>query len=82
MRIELIQWEDSIGSPAGWEIWDPKEPEPAIIISVGRVVRESDQSIVVCPTGYYDKNGDLHGMGMLTIPKRAIVSREVIHERE
>lgn len=73
--IELIEWEDSMSSAAGWQELD-REWECAIARSVGEVVFEDDTRVTIA--GHVIDAGpawDRQAQGVMTIPKSAIRRR-------
>lgn len=67
-----ILWEDSAGSDA---IWDdqPEKLKPALINSVGILVREDDQAVILATSA--DDNTPPKYDGLLAIPRSAIRQR-------
>lgn len=77
MKLELIEWVDSMGAGSNWSgIEDVEPPEPLVCLSAGWVVSESEHVVVVVPhrTVQHDV-AHLQGCGDMTIPKVAIRSR-------
>lgn len=74
--ITVVEWADSIGCVSGW----CRESELTIdcdaITTIGVVLREDYSQITICPTFYKHPDGEIHTMGVVTIPKCAIVSRQ------
>ena len=67
-----IIWEDSAGSDATWD-HEPEKLTPAIINSVGILVREDDQAVVLAVSA--DDNEPPSYDGLLAIPSSAIRQR-------
>jgi hypothetical protein len=78
--IEWVEWIDSVGCPAGWEVYgktDLEKIEPKEIQSVGFNIKETDKFIVLAPTAHSryidDSEREFHAMGLIVIPKCAIL---------
>lgn len=71
--VELV-WDDAQADPS-WT--DPKDmlPQPALVTTVGFLVKESDAYVVIAST--YE---DTDVVATMQIPKGMIVSRKVIIE--
>ena len=70
MRLVLIEWRDARGGIiAGWRpVSDMrKKSEPSPAVSVGWVVREDEESVVVCPHLVGDAREE--GDGEIVIPR-------------
>lgn len=73
--IELIEWEDSMSSAAGWQELD-HEWECAVARSVGQVVFEDETRVTIA--GHVIDAGptwEMQAQGFMTIPKSAIRRR-------
>lgn len=78
-KLERVQWHDSYGCSPSWEAISDIEAANIHCWSVGWIIHETDELIVICPhihTG--SDNSDPQGCGEMTIPKVAIVSRETL----
>lgn len=72
----LVQWEDS-SQPSSW-VWLKSTDTYAVttVRSVGWVVRETDDVLVLAPSlSRPDEDGDVQALGVIRVPKRAIVVR-------
>jgi len=77
MRIEKVVWEDSFGLSPGWiEHEDAHGCCPITITSVGRLVTEQDDHIVLA--GSWGHAPEAQMGGVLAIPKSAIKRRRVV----
>lgn len=86
-KLQLITWEDAFHHSSEWK--DFKETEtrddclaPYLVDSVGWVVAECDDRVVIVPHLQREVDGQQCGKGGMTIPKSCIVSRETIAESE
>lgn len=76
--LVIIEWEDSLGCPQGWQAFEDASTSHVIIQSVGWVLRESKESVTLVPhVGRVDGDAN-QGQGIMTIPKRCILKREAI----
>jgi len=76
-QVYVIVWEDSSTTETMyWERLSDIKNEPSVIsISVGMIVKESDDNIIVIPHISDIEIEDGVGCGMMTIPKSAILNR-------
>lgn len=81
MKIEIIEWIDSYGCSASWqEIADGIELETITCFSIGYVLKENDNLLVIVP--HYAPKTVLNspqGCGDMCIPKKCIVSRRELN---
>ncbi len=75
----LVEWEDSYCS-TGWRFLAEMEPEVMRCRSLGWVVSQDDDCLVLAPHVSAEDHGDapLQGNGIMVIPKRAITSVEPV----
>ena len=73
-EIVLIKWEDSRVPRNNWE-WITEEltPKCTSCMSVGFIVAESDNAILLSPTIGHEEDGDRQMIGAITIAKRQIL---------
>jgi hypothetical protein len=78
-RVIFLEWEDSShGGETGWQdvtFW--KEYKPIRCYSVGRILYEDDDQIVLAPH-WHDSGDDLRAQGCMRIPKSAVRKRRVL----
>lgn len=82
MSPELIEWLDSAQPISSWKHLDDL-PDLEVIecVSVGWVVKESDQIVMLAPNlGDYKSGGGAQGSGFIRIPKAAITRRVLLEE--
>lgn len=76
MRLVLIEWVDSHVAVGGWKLLDDfdRNAKAPFCRSVGWVVRDDDEIIVVVPH-FIEEQGDVarQGCGDMTIPKCSVV---------
>ncbi|MEI7869972.1 MAG: hypothetical protein WCI11_18950 [Candidatus Methylumidiphilus sp.] len=73
-KIFLVKWEDSRQPRESWEwITDNLIPKCTSCMSVGVIVAESDNAILLSPTIGHEEDGDRQMIGAITIAKRQIV---------
>ncbi len=71
MRLVLIEWIDSYTIYKDWDILSElKEPEIMNCKSVGFVIKENDDAIIIIP---HISGNDEAGYGGICIPKIAII---------
>lgn len=76
MTPELIEWVDAFGAPAGWEFEDELDPAVTRVSSVGYVIRETDEFVMLAPHVSSPGEGRRRQLaGHIAIPKRQIVAR-------
>lgn len=75
-KIELIEWIDTFGCPAGWEFEDEFEAKTTLVKSVGFVLQEDEKLVVLVPHISGAERKQL--AGHISIPRQQIVSRAVI----
>ena len=84
MKLELVEWVDSNSCSGNWNSRQAimkRPPGGMLIRSVGWVVQENRETIVVVPHLTYEENDTFgSGKGDITIPKVAIVSRKPLWE--
>ena len=83
MKLVLVEWTDSYGCAATWEpIPDELEPSLAICRSVGWLVYQDADAVVVVPhLSETSRNAARHGCGDMTIPAKAINRMVALEER-
>lgn len=75
-KIVLIEWVDSYSVYEQWDfLKDLKEPEIIKCKSVGFIIKETDESILIMPHISGDNEA---GKGGICIPKLAIIKRIVL----
>jgi len=77
--LELIKWQDAMGVGPNWQETDQIGPERLVITSVGKVISEDEDTVVIVshiggPTEASPEQacGDMH------IPRASILSREAL----
>ena len=79
MDAEKIDWVDSYGSAPSWERLGEIDSSVLVCQSVGWVVHEDDESVVIAPHRALEtEHTDSQVSGHMTIPKVAIRSRTPI----
>ena len=79
-KLVFVEWEDS-HSPDGWVAFSDLRHDPIVCRSVGWTVREDEDFLVLSPhIGATDGKEFDQGLGILTIPKRAILKRRTLAE--
>lgn len=78
-HIEKITWIDSYGCQSSWTEFDQIDVTPVHAISVGYVIKEDDEYVVVLPhfIGETAVN-EQQGCGDMAIPKCSIKERKVL----
>jgi hypothetical protein len=80
-KIVLIEWVDS-HSGRGWQDLESLEASavPLYCRSVGWLVKETEQCVVIVPHISGEKDGHilLQGCGDITIPTKAIVKEKIL----
>lgn len=80
MKIELIKWVDTFGCPSGWEFEDELECVVTEVTSVGFIRKETDEVVVLIP---HISGADRKQIaGHICIPRKQIVSRQIIFSSE
>ncbi len=90
MKPELIEWLDSFGAGPQWTEFEEIDNDVEIrCSSVGYVIKETDQYVVIVPHIHGDliieglnKKVTASGCGDMAIPKVSIVKRTVLKEEE
>ena len=73
-KIVLIKWEDSRVPRNNWEwITEDLAPKCTSCISVGFIVSESDNAILLSPSLGHEEDGDRQMIGAITLAKRQII---------
>lgn len=84
MKLDLIHWVDSFGCSPAWQpINDIQKFDPMKIKSVGWVVYEDIDHVVLVPhisPDRQDLGAEAQGCGDMTIPKSAVVYRKTLEE--
>ena len=77
MKIERIEWRDSFGCSPNWGSLDKDMIKPLHCVSVGLVIHEDEDCVVVAPhwTEQHPGMDTQHYCGDMTIPTVSIVSR-------
>ncbi|MCM1513357.1 MAG: hypothetical protein NC112_09680 [Oxalobacter formigenes] len=76
MKVELIKWIDTFGCPLGWEFEDEFETKTTKVRSVGFVLKETEEFIVLVPHISGSERRQL--AGHISIPRQQIISRTII----
>ena len=71
-EIVLVVWEDSRGADSEWCWLKDLKSDTAFCTSVGRLIENSDERVVIAPHWSVDSDGDLQFCGTMRIPKRAV----------
>jgi hypothetical protein len=78
-QIAAVEWMDAFGCPAGWEFEDEARISATIVRSIGYVLKDDDQFVMLAPhisTPGDDERRQL--AGHIAIPRRSIVAMEII----
>lgn len=78
-KLTLIEWVDSYSVYEGWDfIKELAEPKVMKCLSVGWILKETEECILLMPhiSGTNDNDTLGAGMGGLSIPKVAITNRK------
>lgn len=78
MNIELISWTDAVSTDDWTDIKIAKELKPYLMHSVGFVLNEDKECVVIALT--WDFEGDSVSQ-FLSIPKRWIKDRQVVRPK-
>lgn len=78
MELALIEWEDSLGCPQGWQSFEDVAASHVVIRSVGWVLRSSERSVTLAPHLGSVDGEENQGQGIMTIPRSCILSWTVI----
>jgi len=79
--LEWVEWQDSQTTFTGWTLTediDPDLPRAGSIVSVGFLIRENDEAILIAP--HFGGINAQQVCGAMTIPKLAITKRRVLRE--
>jgi len=77
-NLYIVKWIDSCNSPNFWEpISKMKDPKSMVCASVGWIVKETSENIIIVPhiSDINNKNSEGDSCGGMTIPKVAILER-------
>lgn len=74
--VEVI-WDDATDLPTGWSAEVP-EPEPALVLSVGFLINETDEHIVLALD--VDASGNHNGRSQ--IPKGMVKQRKTLRKAD
>lgn len=78
-RIAVIEWVDAFGCPAGWEFEDETQARATTVRSVGFVLSEDDQVVMLAPHISSPGEGERRQLaGHIAVPRRQIVKIEFI----
>lgn len=81
-KLVQVEWEDSFGCAVHWESLEGVKCEPAVAMTAGWVVAESERGLLVVPHRVQTID-DEQGCGDMVIPKRCILSiRELVVKPE
>lgn len=69
--VYLIEWVDSFGCPAGWEFLDEVEFKTTTITSIGFLVHQDDEKIVIAP--HVSSSEKRQIAGHIAIPRQQIL---------
>jgi len=73
-----LRWIDSCGFDGSWiDNEELKSLEPKYLTTVGHLVKDSDDYVVIAPT-----IGDEHNFGSLSIPKCSVLKIKILTESE
>jgi hypothetical protein len=78
-KIAVVEWIDAFGCPAGWEFEEEALLRATTVRSVGHVLSENDDFVMLAP--HISKPGDgtrRQLAGHIAIPRRQIVTMKVI----
>ncbi len=76
-NLILIEWEDSSMAPQGWQFEKDCDFKLSICTSVGFVIEESKEKIILAPHVFFE--GENRQMaGYAVIPKTAIRKRKAL----
>jgi hypothetical protein len=81
-QIEMVEWVDSFGCPAGWEFEDEAALRHTTIQSVGYLLKDDAQFVFLAPhISAVSETERRQLAGHIAIPKLSIVSRKTISSR-
>lgn len=75
MKLVLVKWVDSKRLSEGWEYTEDITPSVVTCLSVGWILKENAECIVIVP--HRDEN-ESQGCGIIAIPRCAIKHIEVL----
>lgn len=79
MKLVMVKWEDSRQPSSCWEWLHEYQPDPMpVIVSVGWLVRDETDFIVLAPNMSREEKPQVSGM--FQIPKRAVVHMAALKE--
>ena len=79
MLVLAVTWRDSVHPAGKWEAAEDVKPYVSIVVSVGIIVHEDEESTVIVPTWSKDAHGFLVN-GAHTIPTQAIMDKTLLAE--
>lgn len=80
LLLVLVEWKDASRLSSGWMDWSDI-PDPYIhkCVSVGFVVSDNDNGIILVPTiGDVSHKDNWHTYGGMLIPKTSILSKKIL----
>lgn len=70
-----VEWLDTHGCPAGWQFEDEAEFDVSRVMSVGYLIRETDEMLVLAPHVARPDGGERRQLaGVIAIPRCQVVS--------
>jgi len=73
-KLELVEWLDSRQPTAGWSWLSDMKQTVCRCVSVGYVVQD-DQDVLALAPNMADAEGEAQAMGVITIPRIAVLRR-------
>lgn len=78
-EMVMIKWADSAASCLNWHWESEWTTDVVTIISIGFLIRETNDTITIIPNISLPKDGEeRQGRGELTVPRQTIISMERI----
>ena len=81
-KVEVVRWQDSRGAGPTWTLNEFARHSVCVIESVGVVVEENVEFLVIAPHISYDSDDDYQYCGEMTIPKVCVLDRRVLQASE
>jgi hypothetical protein len=77
--VVAVEWIDAFGCPAGWEFEDETVTAATTVRSIGYVLSEDDQFVLIAPHISSPGDGRRRQLaGHIAVPRRQIVKMDVI----
>ena len=73
-ELKFVIWEDAFGFPSGWQREDELQIETSVVHSVGFIVAETAEQLTLAPHVGGQNQENKQFAGVITLPKRQIIS--------